>query len=98
MTSDIPDMQEVFLQALCDITWSQSWSVLLPDLICCSCHWCIINALQTVKGHDCKVMVLHRAMLFGTRMLYLSRDCTSHDADSIPRILCFIIGALVYAN
>ena len=60
----------------------------------------ISHPLQTVKGRVCKVMVLHRAILLGPRMLYLHlipRHCTSHDIDPIPRIhiLRFVIVSLV---
>ena len=94
------------LQSLCYVTWSHLWAagVLPPESICCTCHCCISNALQNVKGSVCKVMVLRTAILSMTRTPYLHlvlRDCTPSHFIFTPRtdILCFIIAVpFVHAN
>ena len=73
-----------FLQVVCNVTWCYSWSagLLPPELICSTWHCCVSNALQTVVGCVCKVVVPCTVIVTMTRNLYLHlilRHCTPSD-------------------
>ena len=57
-------MQTSRLQDTLSASTVQQDLVLLmaPELVCCTSHLCISNALQTVKGHVCKLVVLHSVL------------------------------------
>ena len=101
----MPGMQTSCLKNTLSSTVRRDLVLLVaPESICCTSHCCISNALQTVEGCVCKLVVLHPAIVILTRMLYLHlifRECTPSDVDFIPRtgVLHFVIAVLsVHAN